>query len=599
MKMRVADYITNKIYEAGGEDVFLITGGMIMHLTDALLQHPKQKFTCCHHEQAAAMAAEAYGRFTGKLGAVYVTAGPGALNAITGVVGAYVDSSPCIIVAGQSKASQATVKGPRQFALQGFNNLELFEKITKYAVMLDDISKVKYEIEKSIYLALSHRVGPVYVECPIDLQGMYFDPDDYDGFTIDIKQEEVERNNISLVEQVKTVATAIQNSKRPLIIAGAGIRLSEAVEQFHQLVNKVGIPVLTSRLGMDLFANDHPLFVGRPGLYGDRPANFAIQNCDLFISIGCRLGIGIVGYDFQDFACHATKVIVDIDEEELKKPSVKPDIAIQADAGKFIKILMDNLGDDVSVNEQWIAQTQKWKKLYPVDLPEYINEKDGINSYHFTRVFSEKMAQDAVFVLDTGSCFHVYAQAFNVKFGQRHIITGGLSTMGYMPGVIGVSVANDGRDVYCITGDGSIQMNLQELQTIAHNRLKAKIIVFNNRGYLLIRSTQQNFQEGRLMGESSESGVSFPELDKIAMAYGIHYLRIAHLDELDEKLNELISYEGPVICEVITPANQLLIPRVASKKLDDGKMISMPYDDMFPFLSREEYLENCVHKNNL
>jgi acetolactate synthase-1/2/3 large subunit len=597
MKMRVADYITDQIYKAGGEHVFLITGGMIMHLTDALLQHTEQKFTCCHHEQAATMAAEAYGRFTGKLGAVYVTAGPGALNAITGVVGAYVDSSPCIIVSGQSKASQAIVKGPRQFALQGFNNLELFEKITKYAVMLDDIATVKYEIEKAIYIAKSHRVGPVYVECPIDLQGAYFDPDEYEGFTPSLEQKTVETFDV-VNEQVKVVAQAIQKSKRSLIIAGAGIRLSEAVELFHELVDKTGIPVLTSRLGMDLFANEHPLFVGRPGLYGDRPANFAIQNCDLFISIGCRLGIGIVGYDFQDFACHATKVVVDIDEDELRKPSVKPDIAIQADARMFIKMLIDNLGGYAPTNKKWVAQTQNWKKTYPVDLPEYVNEEDGINSYHFTRVFSEKMPKDAVFVLDTGSCFHVYAQAFNVKFGQRHIITGGLSTMGYMPGVIGVAVANAGHDVYCITGDGSIQMNLQELQTIAHNQLSAKIIVFNNRGYLLIRSTQNNFQEGRLMGESSETGVSFPELEKIAMAYGIHFIRIADLEELDKKLDELVNFQGPVICEVMTPANQLLIPRVASKKLDDGKMISMPYDDMFPFLSREEYLKNCVHKES-
>lgn len=597
MKMRVADYITDKIYEAGGEHVFLITGGMIMHLTDALLQHKEQQFTCCHHEQAAAMAAEAYGRFTGKLGAVYVTAGPGALNAITGVVGAYVDSSPCIIVSGQSKASQATVKGPRQFALQGFNNLELFEKITKYAVMLEDISKVKYEIEKSIYIAKSHRVGPVYVECPIDIQGAYFDPDEYEGFIPTLEQTQIETSTI-LAEQIKIVAQLIKNSKRPLMIAGAGIRLSEAVEVFHKLVDKTEIPVLTSRLGMDILANDHPLFVGRPGLYGDRPANFAIQNCDLFISIGCRLGIGIVGYDFQDFACHAQKVVVDIDAEELCKPSVKPDIPIQADAGTFMKMLMGALEDYSPTNKNWVEQTQQWKKKYPVDLPEYLNEKEGINSYHFTRVFSEKMSKDAVFVLDTGSCFHVYAQAFNVKYGQRHIITGGLSTMGYMPGVIGVAVANAGRDVYCITGDGSVQMNLQELQTIAHNRLPAKIVVFNNKGYLLIRSTQHNFQEGRLMGESSETGVSFPDLEKMSKAYGIHFIRIMHLDDLDEKLDELVNYQGPVICEVMTPANQLLIPRVASKKMDDGKMVSMPYDDMFPFLSREEYLQNCIHKKS-
>jgi len=593
MKIRVADYITDKIYQAGGKHVFLITGGMIMHLTDALLQHKEQQFICCHHEQAAAMAAEAYGRYTGQLGAVYVTAGPGALNAITGVVGAYVDSSPCIIVAGQSKASQAMVKGPRQFALQGFNNLELFEKITKYAVMLDDVAKVKYEVEKSIHIAKSHRVGPVYIECPIDIQGSYFDPDDYQGFNPAVEQWSVNPSAL-LAGQVELVAQAIRKSRRPIMIAGAGIRLSSAVELFHQLVEKTGIPVLTSRLGMDLFDNGHPLFVGRPGLYGDRPANFAIQNCDLFLSIGCRLGIGIVGYDFENFACNATKVVVDIDEQELTKPSVKPDIAVKADAGVFMNLLMEKLGDYSFNNMKWVDQTQLWRKKYPVDLPEYLEEKEGINSYHFIRVFSEQMSNDAVFVLDTGSCFHVYAQAFHVKFGQRHIITGGLSTMGYTPAATGVAAANHDRDVYCITGDGSLQMNLQELQTIVHHRLPVKFVVFNNNGYLLIRNTQHNFQNGRLIGESSETGVSFPALEKIATAFGLHFIKIAHLDELNEKVAELKSYQGPVICELITPANQLLIPRIASQKCDDGKMLSMPYDDMFPFLAREEYLQNCV-----
>lgn len=596
MKMRVADYITNAIYEAGGEKVFLITGGMIMHLTDALYQHKKQQFVCCHHEQAATMAAEAYGRFTNKLGAVYVTAGPGALNAITGVVGAYVDSSPCIIVAGQSKVSQAKVKGPRQFALQGFNNLDIYKQITKYATMLDDLSRVRYEVEKALYIAKEHRVGPVYVECPIDIQGAMFDPDECVGFIPDAcKKQDTQEQEIK--GKIAKIADLIKHSTRPLIIAGAGIRLSSAVGIFLNMVSKLGIPVITSRLGMDLIDNDNPLFVGRPGLYGDRPANFSLQNCDLLLSIGCRLGIGVVGYDYEGFASNATKIVVDIDEEELKKPSVRPNIAVKADAGVFMKSLMEQLAEYSFSNTKWITQVQSWRKRYPVDLPEYLNETDGINSYHFTAAFSAKMPRESVFVVDTGSCFHVYAQAFKVKFGQRHIITGGLSTMGYMPGVIGVAAANNGEDVYCITGDGSIQMNLQELETIAFNKLPAKIVVFNNQGYLLIRSTQHNFQDDRFIGESTASGVGFPDLAKIAEAYGIHYIKISNLQEMDEKIEEMKEYTGPLICEVMTPANQLLIPRISSKKLEDGTMVSMPYDDMFPFLPREEYLANCIgHK---
>jgi acetolactate synthase-1/2/3 large subunit len=590
MKMRVADFIVDQLYKAGAEHSFLITGGMIMHLTDALLQHKKQKFICCHHEQAATMAAEAYGRFTGRLGVAYVTAGPAALNTLTGVVGAYVDRSPCIVVSGQSKVSQAKVKGPRQFALQGFNTLPLFQQVTKYAVMLDDTATVKYEIEKCIHMAKSHPVGPVWIECPIDIQGATFDPDVYEGF----KPRQEEEDTSSLERQVELVREAIKASKRPFFLLGAGVRLAGAVEAVNDLVRSVNIPVLTSRLGMDLIEHDAPLFVGRPGTYGDRPANFTVQNADLMIVIGCRLSVGLIGYDYQAFASRAKKIIVDIDDKELTKPSVVPDIAVQADAKKFIDLLRRKLGTFRFQNQAWIGQTQAWKKNYPVDLQEYKKEKEGINSYHFMKVFSDKMAEDDLFLVDTGSCFHVHAQAFRVKRGQRHIITGGLSTMGYMPGAIGVAAATK-KDVYCITGDGSLQMNIQELQTIVHNKLPVKLVVLSNNGYLLIRHTQNNFMDGRLIGEGPSTGVSFPDMKKIAKAYGIGYIKIATLRELEKKITEVKTFRGPLICEVMTPSNQLLIPRVASKKMDDGRMASMPYDDMFPFLPRDEYTRNCVY----
>ena len=586
-KMRVADYITDALYRAGGETVFLVTGGMIMHLTDALLVHGQQKYICCHHEQAVAMAAEAYGRYSGRLGVAYVTAGPGALNAITGVVGALVDTSPCIVIAGQSKVSQAIVRGPRQFALQGFNNLELFKPITKYAVMIERIDQVKYEIQKAISIALQPRVGPVYVECPIDIQGAEFDPDDYPDYHGSVENLIA----VAFEEKFVEIAKLISASKRPIIIAGAGVRLAEAIDELHRFAEKNDIPVLTSRLGMDLIGDDHRLFVGRPGTYGDRPANYAVQNCDLLISVGCRLGIGLTGYDYATFAAQATKVIIDIDETELDKPGVQADIAVQIDAKVFFKTIDKYLLSGLN-NETWISRVHSWRERYPVDLPEYLEEKNGINSYHFTRVFSEHMADDDVFVCDTGSCFHVYAQAFKVKFGQRHIITGGLSTMGYMPGAIGVAADTQGTSVYCITGDGSLQMNIQELQTIVHNKLPIKLIVFNNDGYLLIRTTQKNFQAGRYMGESSSTGVSFPNLQRLANAYGLKYIKIASEDELSDKLDELRSFNEPMICEVITPREQLLIPRVASKQLPDGTMVSMAYDDMFPFLPRAEYLAN-------
>ena len=591
MKIRVADYVTDRLYKAGGETVFLITGGMIMHLTDALKTHGRQKYICCHHEQAAVMAAEAYGRMTGRLGVAYVTAGPAALNTLNSVVGAYVDNSPCIVVSGQSKVSQAKVTSCRQFALQGFNTLPIFSQVTKYAVMIEDVSKVKYEIEKCIYLAQSGRVGPVWAELPIDIQAMFFDPQEQEGFNpipTDSDSSDAQSQKIS------EVAELIRSSRRPVILGGAGIRLAGAVDDFNDFVSQTGIPALTSRLGMDLIGYDNPLFVGRPGTYGDRPANFTIQNADLLIVVGSRLAIGLVGYDFEKFAEHAKKVMVDVDSCELNKPSVKLDISLEMDAKIFLHQIRQVLGKFRFANKAWVDQTQYWKKKYPVDLAEYEKEKSGINSYHFMTKLSARAGDDDIFVCDTGSCFHVFAQAFRVKYGQRHIITGGLSTMGYCPASIGVAVASEGRDVYCITGDGSVQFNIQEFQTIVHNRLPVKTIILNNNGYLLIRHTQSNFQEGRFIGTHQETGVSFPNMEKIAWAYGIKYLKARTLDELELSMNELFEYHGPLIMEVFTPENQSLIPRVASKKLDDGSMTSLPYDDMFPFLPTEEYKQNCV-----
>ena len=593
MEIKVSDYINNSLFDNGAEHAFLVTGGMIMHLTDSIVRHPKQKYICCHHEQSAVMAAEAYGRYTGKLGLAYVTAGPGALNTLTSVVGALVDSSPCVIVSGQSKVSQAIVRGPRQFAMQGFNTLPIFEQVTKYSAMLSDITKVRYHIERAIYEAKSGRVGPVWLEVPIDIQGSTFDPEKYEGFAPPAQIDFLDAEKISA--SASEVMELIKQSKRPLILAGAGIRLSESVELLHQLLAKTHIPIITSRLGMDIIDHNHPDFVGRPGTYGDRAANFAVQNCDLLINIGCRLGIGLVGYEYGDFAKYAKKISIDIDEKELEKPSVIPDIAIKSDAKLFLECLLDKVASYKMTNQSWHDKTQEWKRKYPVDLPGYVNEKDGINSYHFMKIWSEYCTKEDTFVLDTGSCFHVFAQAFQVKEGQRCVITGGLSTMGYTPAVVGVAAVRK-DDTYCISGDGSFQFNIQELQTIVQNKLPVKFVVLNNNGYLLIRLTQNNFMEGRKIGIDAESGISCPDLEKISHAYGIKFIRIRNISEMDEKIKELKNYKGAVICEVMTPENQLLIPRVASKKLDDGKMISMPYDDMFPFMPRDEYESNCIRE---
>ena len=589
MNIRVADYLTQKLAEVSGYKLFMITGGMIMHLTDAVY---KQKDTLdtyfFHHEQAATMAAEAYARYSKKIGVVYVTAGPAALNTLTGVVGAYVDRSPCIIVSGQSKVEQVHITTPRQFSLQGFNTLPIFEQVTKFAVVLDDIHKIKYNIEKAIYMAHQAPFGPVWIECPIDIQGATFDPDLYDDFIPEPLLAKNEACNIELIIQ------ELKKAKRPVILLGAGVQQANAVKEANEIANTFGIPIVTTRMGMDILDHEHLNFIGRPGTYGDRAGNFAVQNSDVLLVLGSRLSIGLIGHDYKAFAPNSKIILVEIDPKEFEKPSVEKAIKIVCDVKVCMRLLLENFQPNKESYITWLRKAQEWKEKYPVDLPEYVNETEGVNSYHFMRVFSDNLDKNAVIVTDTGSCFHVHAQAFKVKFGQRHIITGGLSTMGYSPASIGVAALakDEKKDVYCISGDGSIQMNLQEFQTIAHYRLPIKTIILNNNGYLLIRHTQNNFMEGRLIGESSSTGLSTPSMTKVAELYGIKYIGVSDLGEMNEKIKELIAFKGPMIFEIMTPTNQLLIPRVASKKLDDGKMISMPYDDMFPFLPRDEYEAN-------
>jgi len=595
MRIRVADYLTEKLAEASGNKLFMITGGMIMFLTDAVYKLKEEKGLecyCFHHEQAASMAAEAYGRVTGKLGVTFVTAGPAALNTLTSVVGAYVDRSPSIVVSGQSKVSQAHVVEPRQFSLQGFNTIPIFEQVTKYAVLLDDVSKIKYEIEKAIYLALKQPVGPVWIECPIDIQGSYFDPDEFEGFT---SKEEVVH---SLFNEVDKIINILLTSNRPTIIAGAGIRQSDMVNEFLTLVNLLKIPVTTTRMGMDIIDHKDDYFVGRPGTYGDRTGNYSVQNADVLLVLGSRLSIGVIGHDYDKFAPNAKKIIIDVDPQEFKKPSIlDTDVCIEANLQDIIPLLIEKVKSSSFSSDKyikWLNLTKQWKLKYPVNIPEYKNSNE-INSYHFMNKFSKKTSEHDLFAVDTGSCFHVHAQAFEVKFGQRHIITGGLSTMGYSPSSIGVAVSANksiDQDIYCISGDGSIQMNLQEFQTIAYNKLPVKTIILNNDGYLLIRLSQKNFLDGRLIGEGKDSGGDFPSMEKVANLYGIKYMSITNTEELDSKIDELIAHKGAIICEIFTQKEQLLIPRVASKKLPDGKMVSMAYDDMFPFLPEEEYNQN-------
>jgi acetolactate synthase-1/2/3 large subunit len=372
------------------------------------------------------------------------------------------------------------------------------------------------------------------------------------------------------------------------------VRIAKADHELRMLIEAFNIPLITTRLGIDLIESEHPLYIGRPGNYGERAANFAVQNADFILSIGSRLSTASVGHESASFGKHAVKVVVDIDPKELDKPGVPIDLKIHGDAKAFIVSLL-SVADAGHMQDTsaWVSRCTGWKKHYPVVLPEYKKEKP-VNSYYFTERLCEKSGSDDVVLVDTGSCFHVACQAWKVKKGQHFLTTGGLSSMGYWVAGIGACAANNYRRTIVITGDGSLQMNIQELATIKHNKMPIKVIIFNNNGYLLIRQTQRNFMDGRLFGEGPETGVWCPDSLRIAEAYGIKGVRIDSVEDLDAKIDEVLSFDGPVVCDVITPEWQLLIPRVSSEKLPDGRLVSRKYEDMYPYLPEAELELNMI-----
>ncbi|MFH1728389.1 MAG: thiamine pyrophosphate-binding protein [Pseudomonadota bacterium] len=594
--MKVSDFIFKFLSEKGVDNIYMIAGGQAMFLVDAVYQNKKINVICTHHEQAAGMAAEAYGRLTGKLGVALVTAGPGSVNITNGLVGGWTDSSPMMVISGQSALINVQYQEKtkiRQYGIQGINIRPLVENVTKYFITVDDPSKILYYMQKAYYLATSGRPGPVWIDVPLDIQKMEVPTSGVlEEFTIPAEN----LDNVHLKQQVSQTLEFLSSSKRPIIIAGQGISLANARTEFSEVISKLGIPVLTSRLGIDLIESENKLYVGRPGTYGERSANFAIQNSDLIISIGCRLASALVGHDPQTFGKYAKKIVVDIDVKELEKPGVIIDLKIHNDVRLFLNEILKQYNNIKKKDfNEWISICNEWKKKYPVVLESYKSEKP-VNSYYFTNRLSNLAKKEDIILVDTGSCFHVACQTWKIKKGQRFLTTGGLSSMGYWVAGIGACIANNRKNTIVITGDGSLQMNIQEFATIKHNNLPLKIFIFNNNGYLLIRHTQQNFMEGRLLGEGPKTGVWCPDSLKIANAYGLKGVRIDSIDQIDKKIKEVLDYDGPVICDVMTPEWQLLIPRVSSDKKSDGTLVSKPYEDMYPFLDRNEFKKNMIIK---
>ena len=591
--MIVADYIVKFLADHGVDYVFMITGGQAMFLNDAVWRTPKIKPIFNHHEQAAGMAAEAYSRISGKPGAVMVTAGPGTINVLNGVVGAYVDSAPLMIISGQSSyptVSYMLNTKIRQFGLQGINIAPVAKTLTKYFKTIDDPSLTDYYLQEAYFNATSLRSGPVWLEVPLDIQRM----------EVPLKLSEkflppkVRTISASLRKEVAKVLDLLYKSRRPLLLAGQGVRIAKAESEFSKVLSHIKIPIVTTRLGIDLIESENPLFVGRPGLYPDRAANIAIQNADLIICLGARLDTGIVGYDAKDWGRHAKKIVVEVDIEELNKPGINIDLAINRDVKQFLNELLVQIdGKKFPSFNKWAGVCSSWRKKYPMVLPEYKKEK-LVNSYYFCERLSKLASKDDTIVVDTSSPFHVICQTWDIKRGQRLITTGGISTMGYWPSSIGACLAAGAKRTIVVTGDGSLQMNIQELSTIKQNRLPIKIFVINNNGYLLIRHTQKTHMEGRLMGESPKTGLWCPDILKIAKAYEIYGVTINNTSEVDEKIKRVLAHPGPVLCDVKSPEWQLVIPRISSTRQPDGSMISRPYEDLFPFLEEKELRSNMI-----
>lgn len=591
--MNVSEYIFDFFNKRGVDSVFMITGGQAMYLDDAVGRNKNYNIVCHHHEQACTMSAEAYGRIKNKPAIALVTAGPGSVNAMNGVVGAYTDSSPMIVVSGQANLSFVQYEEKtniRQFGIQGINIRSMVEGLVKYFKTIDDLTKVDFYLNEAWEAATTGRPGPVWVDVPLDIQRA----------EVPMNQVKYNSNNkiidktFLLENSVNSIIDHIQQAKRPVFLVGQGVSLSGARNDFKKLAEMTEIPVITSRLGIDLIESDHKLYVGRPGNYGERAANFAIQNSDLIVVLGSRLASSLVGHSPELFGKNAYKIVVDIDQEELNKPGVLIDEKYCLNCKDVISGLLNSLSDKgVPDFAEWVKQCNYWKATYPVVQKEYKDEKP-VNSYYFIDQLSLLSPNTANILVDTGSCFHVACQTWKVKKGQQFLTTGGISSMGYWCAGIGACVANDYKETIIITGDGSLQMNIQEFATIHCNKMPIKTFVLNNNGYLLIRSTQRNFMNDRFLGEGPDTGVWCPDLKKIAYAYEMPYIKIESVDEIETKVNEVFDIKGPVICEVFTPEWQPLVPRITSEKMPDGRLVAHEYSDMFPFLDRDEYKKNMI-----
>lgn len=601
MRIRLADYVAEFLVAHGVTDCFSVVGGGAMHLNDALGHKDGLKVTYNHHEQACAIAAEAYARIDNRIAAVCVTTGPGGTNALTGVLGGWLDSIPMFIISGQVRydttaryALQYTKTPLRAMGDQEYDIVKSVTPMTKYATMIEDPLQIRYALERAWHLATTGRPGPVWIDIPVNYQGSYIETDDLHGY--DPAEDDALLPPPVSSDLVNEVLNAITQAKRPVIHAGYGIRLSGAYDLFRSVIDKLNIPVVTYWNAIDLIEDDHPLYVGRAGNMGDRPGNWAIQNADLVIAIGTRISIRQVGYNWQTWARAAKVIMVDIDPAELKKPTLHVDMPIWADAKDFLTQLNSAIIQyPLFQNRIWLDACQNWKRNYPVVQPKQLEENGHTaNVYAFVHYLSGQLPENSLTAVSNGACCVVGHQTYVIKKGSRFANNSAVASMGYgLPAAIGTCIACERAETICLEGDGSIMMNLQELQTIITNNLPIKIFLINNSGYHSIRITQSNlFSEHCKVGIGEESGdLSFPAFRKIADAFGFPYYEAHSNASMKETVDRVLALDGPVFCEIYTDTEQRWEPKSSTKRLEDGTLVSPPLEDLAPFLPREELKE--------
>ena len=595
MPVKLSDYVFRRIAQEGVRHVFMVPGGGAMHMNDSLGHCQGLDFVCNLHEQAAAVAAEAYARVTNNLGVALVTSGPGGTNAVTGVLAAWLDSTPCLFLSGQVKRSDLKGNsGLRMLGNQEVDIVAIVSQITKYAVTITDPTTIRFHLEKAFHLARAPRGGPVWLDVPLDVQAAMIEPDNQPGYVPPPCTDPGERSMIT--HAVSRTLDMLLEAERPVVLAGNGVRLASGLADLHRFVERFQIPLLTTRLGADLVPYDHPLSFGMPGAVASRGANFTLQNSDFLLAIGSRLDMALTGYSHERFARGARKVMVDVDPAEIAKMGTRIDVPVCADAGLVLRELVRQGGQrEASPRPDWIARCQEWKRRYPFELPEELRKPDAITTYDVATVLSDELDErDIVLPGSSGAVAEIFLTAFRTRANQRVFLNMGTGAMGFgQAAAIGACLASGGRRTVSMNGDGGFQMNIQELETIRRLALPIKLFVLNNDGYASIRSSQGTHFK-RLTGADATSGLTLPDVVQVAQAYGLHACSVSDPADLTHVIRSVLASGGPEVCEIVIRRDEPCAPRIVSTQRPDGSMASKPLEDLWPFLSREEFRANMI-----